>query len=113
MILDNQNESIKPKKKRKAKWRKRFKIRYRFFAFWVLIFITLIAFVIGQAGRYSDLLREYEDIQDAIAEVRAEAEQLDLQLTFFDSDAYIEQLARERLGMIRPNEIVFRNIAAE
>jgi len=96
--------------------RKRFKlprVRLRFWLFWMVIFGVLVGFIVGQAGRYNDLRANLNRIQTLVAEQQAISESLYLQLTFFDSDAYIERLARERLGMIRPNEIVFRNIAAD
>jgi len=43
-------------------------------------------------------------------EVQA-GEDLRYRQAFYASDAYIEQLARERLGFIRQDEIVFQNIA--
>lgn len=81
--------------------------------FWFLTIGMLAAFIVSQAGMYNELRAELNQVQAAIAREAAEVEQLYLQITFFDSDAYIEQLARERLGMVRPNEIVFRNIASE
>jgi len=81
--------------------------------FWVIIIGLSVILIVGQARQYNEYREAYERVIADIARVRAENEDLQRQLEFYDSDAHIEQLARERLGMVRPNEIVFRNIAAE
>jgi len=96
-------------KKKKQKRR----ISWLFIVFWVAIISLSLTFVTGQARRYSQLSTELYQAQSNLARERATFNDLYLQLLFFDSDAYIERLARERLGMVRPNEIVFRNMAAE
>jgi len=97
--------------KRKKKRFKFPKIRLRFAIFWALILFGLAAFIVNQASYYADLRADIVDIQSRIAAEEAIIHSLGVQLAFFDSDAYIEQLARDRLGMVRPNEIVFRNTA--
>ena len=67
--------------------------------------------MITHIDRYNVLRAELERIEVDIAAEEAIYQDLNYQILFFDSDARIEQLARERLGMIRNNEIVFRNIA--
>jgi len=98
----------KPKKKKQ-------KTKYTgiFFVFWLIIAGMSFSLVVGQAGRYNELREEYERVSSDIARARAMYYSLQLEIEFHDSDAYVERLARERLGMVRPNEIVFRNIAAE
>ena len=98
-------------KRRKRRRKPRAKFTLLFVAFWIALFGISFAFIIGQSGRYSALRAELDGIEADIA--RAEEHNFDLQtqLDFFDIYAYIENLARERLGMLRPNEIIFRNIA--
>jgi len=79
--------------------------------FWAVVFIMFAMLFVNQMDSYNELNAELTRTNAAIAREQAEAERLELHLAFFDSDAYIEQLARERLGMVRYNEIVFRNIA--
>ena len=101
-------------KKSKSKEKKKFKlpkVRLRFLIFWVLIFVGLGAFIVDQASHYAGLRSDLSDLQIRIAEEEAIIEALQTQLAFFDSDAYIEQLARDRLGMVFPNQIIFRNVA--
>jgi len=106
------NEETKPKKRRRFKI-KLPKVRLRFVIFWVFIFVILAAFLVYQVENHNNLQAELAEFQARIANYQAEMDSLYLQILFFDSDAYIEELARERLGMVRPNEIVFRNIAAD
>ena len=82
-----------------------------FLVFWLTIIGLSFILVINQAGTYNELRADLERIEDDIAAITQENYNLSLQIQFFDSDAYIEQRAREWLGMVRPHEIVFRNIA--
>ena len=82
-----------------------------FVIFWMVLIGLCFALVVGQAGRYNELRSELDSVQADIERATARYYDLRHQLQFFDSDAYIERLARERLGMVRPNELVFRNVA--
>ena len=82
-----------------------------YFAFWAAIIFMFAWHFFSQMGEYNELRSEFLRTNTKISAAQAERERLEFELTFFDSDAYLEQLARERLGMARPNEIVFRNIA--
>ena len=101
-------EEIREEKKISEKRPHFFRIRLRFVLFWILILGMLSAFIIGQVGVYNDLRGELDRITSLVEAERSEVESLEIQIQFFDNDAYIEELARERLGMVRPNEIVFR-----
>ena len=96
----------KPKRKRKRPV-------YNFFfgSFWALIVIMFVALILNQAGRYNELRAELSRLNAEIAHEQAVIEDLEMRLLFFDTDAHIERLAREVLGMVRQNEIVFVNIA--
>ncbi|MCL2225698.1 MAG: septum formation initiator family protein [Defluviitaleaceae bacterium] len=77
--------------------------------FWSAILVMFGGLFVSHMDEYNALQAERTRVYSAIAEAQATAEQLEIQLTFFDSDAYMEYLARRR-GMVRPNEIIFRNI---
>jgi len=79
--------------------------------FWLIAIIMFSFHFIMENGKKNVLEEELAKVNASIAAAMAEQERLEFEFTFFDSDSYLEQLARERLGMARPNEIVFRNIA--
>jgi len=79
------------------------------FALVCLVIVVAFARLIDRQSDVYNLRRaHYEHIQRQYAEARADYYALRYQIAHFDSDAYIERLARERLGWARPNEIVFR-----
>ena len=81
-----------------------------------LIFLLVCVLILGgffglistQAARYNALRADYNQLQASIAREETIYEELRYQMAHFDSDAYIEELARRRLGWARPNEILFR-----
>ena len=93
--------------------RKRSRPLYNFFfiVFWAIIIVMFTVLIFTQAVRYNELSAELERINTEIAAERVMEADLEMRLLFLDSDAIIERLARERLGMVRQNEIVFVNIA--
>ena len=98
--------------KKKAK-KPKSKVLLIFLVFWVIIIGLSFMMVMDQAGAYNALRAEAEHLNAEIAKINAINEDLEFQIEFFDSDAYIEQQARDRLRMVRPDEIVFRNTAVE
>lgn len=104
------NEESRRKQKAKPKVKNKISLTL-YVVFWALILIMFSGLIVTQAGQYNDLRATLDRINEDVAAERAIYNDLTNQLQFFDSDAYIEALARERLGMIRPNEIVFRNVA--
>ena len=97
--------------KRKRKKKPMSKTAYLYIVFWLAIIGLSFVMVINQAARYNELRQQVININASIEAITAANEELELQNSFFDSDAYIEVRAREWLGMVRPNEILFRNIA--
>jgi len=111
-IVDFKNYSNESRHKKIEKPKVKNKISLTLYViFWALILIMFSGLIITQAGQYNELRTTLNRINEDVARERAIHDDLNHQLQFFDSDAYIESLARERLGMIRPNEIVFRNVA--
>ena len=100
-----------PKQKTERK-RARISIRMVFYAlFWLLLLSATSVVMVMQASRYNtyrDVLAQVE--ADLRKEERTNME-LQEQMYFYDSDAYIEQLAREHLGYVKPDEIIFINVA--
>jgi len=108
--MEPTKQPTKQPTKRKKK-RRRFR-SLLFMLFWAMILISFGVLIVHQAGEYNSMHATLLSIEAEIAAEQAELEELQQQLMFFDSDAHVEQLARERLGMIRTYEIVFRNVAS-
>ena len=95
------------KRKRVKKSRKASSLFVRVF---LLVFVCAVSVGVGkQAVRY-------QEVKDELAVVTAEIEaEKEKQLTFetrkeyYTSDTYIEQVAREQLGMVKSNEIIYIN----
>lgn len=81
--------------------------------FSMLMVGATFAFIVRRAGEYNTLRGEHERVQELITAEDRTRQHLEHQIAIFDRYAWIEQVARDRLGMARPNEIVFRNIAAD
>ena len=107
-VIGYETEDRKPRKRRK---RRRPLGTLLYMIFWGLILSMFSGLVVSQAGRYNELRAELYRLEESIAREIALTQELELQIMFFDSDAYIERRAREWLGMVRPNELVFRNNA--
>jgi len=78
--------------------------------FCIFVLILSLIFISNQTAAYNDLRLRNDSIQQDLAREEAIFADLYYQLTNFDSDAYIEALARERFGWVRGNEMVLRMI---
>lgn len=95
------------KKKRVKKSRKASSIFLRIF---MLAFVAAISVgIVKQALRYQELQEELAVVTAAIAEEEEKKLDFDSRKEYYNSDSYIEQIAREQLGMVKPNEIIFIN----
>jgi len=74
----------------------------------LVIIVSFARLIELQAESYNTLRAEHNRIEGELARAIAEFNALNYQIAHFDSDAYIERLARDRLGWARPNEIIFR-----
>ena len=75
-----------------------------------LILATALALIITAIAPAREMLRQREEIrilESTLAEVQRTNEQLKEETTRLNTDAYIEQQARERLGLIKPGEEPF------
>jgi cell division protein FtsB len=81
-----------------------------FIALWVLLTAAFGYLAMEQASQYSALRNDLERINTEIERARAEHEHIHRQMQFIGSDAYIEEQARRRLGMVLPTELIFKNI---
>lgn len=81
-----------------------------FLRVFVLVFVVAVAVGIGrQAVRYQELQEESRLIAQQIKEEKDRQKDFEARKDYYTSDAYIEQIAREQLGMVKSNEILYIN----
>lgn len=69
------------------------------------------ALTVMQMSRFEGYQQQLNRLETELAREVQVGEDLRYRQAFYASDAYIEQLARERLGFVRQDEIIFQNIA--
>ncbi|WP_313885440.1 septum formation initiator family protein [Desulfallas sp. Bu1-1] len=90
--------------------RRRRRVRFRFSRskLPVIIFTLLLLYVSFSLGSRFDQLyamqRDLQAIEAEIKEIKEKNTGLQRQLENLQSDAYIEQVAREKLGLVKPGE---------
>lgn len=97
----NQNEGEKttPKKRRAFRPGKKLPAIIAIF----LLFYLLISFF-AHFQRLYVLQKDIKEIERQLQELSLKNEELKKQLKQVQSDAYIEQVAREKLGLVKPGE---------
>ncbi len=66
-----------------------------------------------QQPKITENKEEIENLNMQIAQQQKKLDELDELKTKVDSDEYIEKVAREKLGLIKENEIMFIDVAGE
>ncbi len=78
-----------------------------------LVFFAVAAYllftIISQQGAISKNNSDISMLQQQISEKKIEIESLRQEYSNIDSDEYVEQMAREKLGLVQANERVFRD----
>jgi cell division protein FtsL len=80
--------------------------------FWYTVFMSVlfVFFVIIMYYQYRNRIRtsvQMEYINNQIEAQQAINDALNKEMNFKDTPEYIEKIAREKLGMVKPNEIVY------
>ena len=92
----------KPKKTRKID-----KIFVRVF---LSVFICAVGVgIVSQAKAYDQIKQERILIASQIQEEQQKQLEYEKRKEYYNSDSYIEQIAREQLGMVKPNEVLYIN----
>lgn len=95
--------------KRKAKGKKTRPDRL-FMRFFLVVFVAVIAVCTGiQMQKYEDLQKEAAELSRQIAEEEQKLKDFEEKKEYYNSDEYIEQIAREKLGLVKSNEVLIIN----
>ena len=74
--------------------------------------LVLCAVLLINSFKIYNQLDEYDavaqNLQEQIDQQVRESEQLDIESEYAKSEEYIEQLAREKLGLVKENELIFQ-----
>ena len=54
------------------------------------------------------LKAQKDDLENRIEEEKQKKEEYNNQMEYYSTDEYIEKIAREQLGLVMPDEIVFK-----
>jgi len=75
----------------------------------VLALASAVAIYFEQETQLTRIQAQSEILASELAEAKAEQAELQELQSIVDTDEYIERIARNQLGMVRPNEIVFED----
>lgn len=70
--------------------------------------VFVVANLVIQLNTYAQLKSEKEALETRIAEENKKKEDYNNQMEYYSTDEYIEKIAREQLGLVMPDEIVFK-----
>lgn len=96
--------------KKESRKKKSTRLSSVFLRGFLVLFVCMVAVGVGnQANRYQELLEEKAALQDEINAEQERKDEFEKRKDYYNSDVYIEQMAREYLGMVKPNEILYIN----
>ena len=75
----------------------------------VVAVASAVAIYFKQEEQMVRLLANRTTLESQLANAQARKAELEELQNIVDSDEYIERVAREQLGMVRPNEIIFED----
>lgn len=75
----------------------------------VVAVASAVAIYFKQEEQMARLLMNRTTLESQLADAQAKKAELEELQNIVDSDEYIERVAREQLGMVRPNEIIFED----
>lgn len=80
---------------------------------WVLILLLIFYIVFLFSDKYAKILQLKEDIkklESEIGDLRFKNNKLSQEVELLKGDEYVEKIAREELGLSKPDEIIFKAI---
>jgi len=80
---------------------------------WVLILLLIFYIVFLFSDKYAKILQLKEDIkklESEIGDLKFKNNELSKEVELLKGDEYVEKIAREELGLSKPDEIIFKAI---
>lgn len=74
----------------------------------VLLFGILLWQSRDLAGELAEYKKQERSLTKKVEEEKARTKEIDERKEYMQTDAYVEEAARDRLGLVKDNEIIFR-----
>ncbi|MCL2462803.1 MAG: septum formation initiator family protein [Defluviitaleaceae bacterium] len=100
-------EKLKAKKLKTKKHSRRKLKLVLFIPFWLFLTATFGGVILTQAARREKYITETAQAQQELDKLQAQKQDLQNQVDFNTKDAAIEKAARDQLGLVYPDEIIF------
>ena len=95
---------------RKKKEKKEKSFAFKVVGIFMVIFTVAVCVVCyNQSQTLEDLKQEAVALESQIEEQKKEKLSLESKQVYYESDEYIEKVAREQLGLVKSGELVFVN----
>lgn len=92
---------------------KKRKKRARYTA-WMALVLALVLFAgmgikkKALSSEYDSMLTKQSQLEDKVETLKKDKEDIEEYKSYLKTDKYIEDMAREKLGLVYPNEIIFK-----
>ena len=73
-----------------------------------VLFIAMMTMSLNLQQQISDCKTEMKEVQSQIDEENERTKEIDETKERMDTDEYVAEVAREKLGLVKDNEIVFK-----
>jgi cell division protein FtsB len=77
--------------------------------FWAVVALFFGIIFIKQQFSIGKLNGQYASYKEQLSKLQFQKNQLNEQLKQTTTDGYVERLAREKLGLVKPGEIIFKS----
>ena len=92
--------------------RKRISARIKLYTlFWALLLTSFTVALSVQYAGYRNAVSQRMAVESQISDANKKTADLKNELTYSSSDAFVEKVAREKLGLVMPGDLLFHNTA--
>ncbi len=97
----NTNKLIKPREKKRDQSKYNFKLPLIVLS---LVFVYLAVSLGGEMQKLNDMKKSVIEIEQEMEQLQTQNNELRKMLKSLQSNEYVEQIAREKLGLVKPGE---------
>jgi cell division protein DivIC len=105
--MDNAKKR-RPKRHRKRRMQRHKRSVLAVSAVVLLLFVVVSANSISLKSKEKEYLGQEQDLEQQIKKEKARAEEIEALREYVGTDQYVEDIAREKLGLVHENEIVLK-----